>query len=37
LIEKEESKMVYCEREGVKEERGNGLLQEEPSWVFGGF
>ncbi len=41
LIEKEESKKVYCEREGVKErvkeERGNGLLQEGPSWVFGGF
>jgi len=37
LIEKEGSKKVYCEREGVREERGNGLFQEGPSWVFGGF
>jgi len=24
-------------RKGVREERGNDLLQEGPSWVFGGF
>jgi hypothetical protein len=30
-------KKVYWEKEGVREEKGNGLLQEGPSWVFGGF
>jgi len=41
LIGEEGSKKVIVKgkglRKGVREKRGNGLLQEGPSWVFGGF
>jgi hypothetical protein len=37
LIGKEGLKNVIVKGKGVREERRNGLLQEGPSWVFGGF